>query len=45
MSAPQHSVIISVYNEQEILPALFTRLYPTSARMSALYHPEDSGAA
>ena len=28
MSAPQLSVVIPVYNEEEVLPALFARLYP-----------------
>ena len=37
MSAPQISVIIPVYNEEEGLPALFARLYPALDRLNRDY--------
>ncbi|MHB1232835.1 MAG: glycosyltransferase [Burkholderiales bacterium] len=37
MSAPQVSVIIPVYNEEEGLPALFARLYPALDRLGRGY--------
>lgn len=37
MSAPQVSVIIPVYNEEEGLPALFARLYPALDRLARGY--------
>ncbi len=37
MSAPQVSVIIPVYNEEEGLPALFARLYPALDRLNRDY--------
>ena len=37
MSAPQISVIIPVYNEEEGLPALFARLYPALDRLNRGY--------
>ncbi len=37
MSHPQLSVIIPVYNEQEMLPALFARLYPALDALGVTY--------
>ncbi|HRX70164.1 MAG: glycosyltransferase [Gammaproteobacteria bacterium] len=37
MNAPQLSVIIPVYNEQETLPALFARLYPALDALGVAY--------
>lgn len=37
MSHPQLSVIIPVYNEQEMLPALFARLYPSLDALGVTY--------
>ncbi|HXS54312.1 MAG TPA: glycosyltransferase [Usitatibacter sp.] len=37
MSAPQVSVVIPVYNEEEVLPALFARLYPALDALDASY--------
>lgn len=37
MSAPQVSLIIPVYNEEEGLPALFARLYPALDRLNRDY--------
>ena len=37
MNAPQLSVIIPVYNEQETLPALFARLYPALDALGVSY--------
>src|SRR5574340_45692 len=37
MSTPQLSVVIPVYNEQEVLPALFERLYPALDKLGISY--------
>ncbi len=37
MNSPQLSVIIPVYNEQEMLPALFARLYPALDALGVTY--------
>jgi undecaprenyl-phosphate 4-deoxy-4-formamido-L-arabinose transferase len=37
MSAPRVSVVIPVYNEQEVLPALFARLYPALDALGRSY--------
>ena len=37
MPAPQISVVIPVYNEEEVLPALFARLYPALDALGAPY--------
>jgi undecaprenyl-phosphate 4-deoxy-4-formamido-L-arabinose transferase len=37
MSAPQLSVVIPVYNEEEVLPALFARLYPALDALGVTY--------
>jgi undecaprenyl-phosphate 4-deoxy-4-formamido-L-arabinose transferase len=37
MTAPQISVVIPVYNEEEVLPALFARLYPALDALGASY--------
>jgi undecaprenyl-phosphate 4-deoxy-4-formamido-L-arabinose transferase len=37
MSAPQVSVVIPVYNEEEVLPALFARLYPALDALGRSY--------
>ncbi len=34
-SAPELSVVIPVYNEEEVLPALFARLYPALDALGA----------
>jgi len=35
IAAPELSVVIPVYNEQEVLPALFARLYPALDALAA----------
>jgi len=37
MSAPRVSVVIPVYNEEEVLPALFARLYPALDALGRAY--------
>jgi undecaprenyl-phosphate 4-deoxy-4-formamido-L-arabinose transferase len=37
MSAPRVSVVVPVYNEQEVLPALFARLYPALDALGRAY--------
>jgi undecaprenyl-phosphate 4-deoxy-4-formamido-L-arabinose transferase len=37
MSAPRVSVVIPVYNEEEVLPALFARLYPALDALGVPY--------
>jgi undecaprenyl-phosphate 4-deoxy-4-formamido-L-arabinose transferase len=37
MSVPQLSVVIPVYNEEEVLPALFARLYPALDALGVTY--------
>jgi len=37
MSAPRVSVVIPVYNEEEVLPALFARLYPALDALGRSY--------
>lgn len=37
MAAPELSVIIPVYNEEEVLPALFARLYPALDALGRTY--------
>lgn len=37
MSGPRVSVVIPVYNEQEVLPALFARLYPALDALGRTY--------
>jgi undecaprenyl-phosphate 4-deoxy-4-formamido-L-arabinose transferase len=37
MSAPKVSVVIPVYNEEAVLPALFARLYPALDALAASY--------
>jgi undecaprenyl-phosphate 4-deoxy-4-formamido-L-arabinose transferase len=37
MSAPVLSVVIPVYNEEEVLPALFARLYPALDALGCRY--------
>jgi undecaprenyl-phosphate 4-deoxy-4-formamido-L-arabinose transferase len=37
MSAPRVSVVVPVYNEQEVLPALFARLYPALDALGRSY--------
>lgn len=37
MSAPRVSVVVPVYNEQEVLPALFARLYPALDALGCSY--------
>ncbi len=37
MSNPRLSVVIPVYNEEEVLPALFARLYPALDRLGTTY--------
>jgi len=37
VSAPRVSVVIPVYNEQEVLPALFARLYPALDALGRTY--------
>jgi undecaprenyl-phosphate 4-deoxy-4-formamido-L-arabinose transferase len=37
MSAPQVSVVIPVYNEEQVLPALFARLYPALDALGRAY--------
>ena len=37
MTAPQLSVIIPVYNEEQVLPQLFARLYPALGRLGIAY--------
>jgi undecaprenyl-phosphate 4-deoxy-4-formamido-L-arabinose transferase len=37
MSAPQVSVVIPVYNEEQVLPALFARLYPALDALGRSY--------
>ena len=37
MPAPQVSVVIPVYNEEAVLPALFARLYPALDALGASY--------
>src|SRR5204862_4787656 len=37
MAAPKLSVVIPVYNEEEVLPALFARLYPALDALGAAY--------
>src|SRR3990167_7911774 len=37
MSTPQLSVVIPVYNEQEVLQALFDRLYPALDKLGISY--------
>ncbi len=37
MDAPQVSVVIPVYNEEDVLPALFARLYPALDALGASY--------
>jgi len=37
MSAPGLSVVIPVYNEEEVLPALFARLYPALDALAVAY--------
>jgi undecaprenyl-phosphate 4-deoxy-4-formamido-L-arabinose transferase len=34
---PQLSVVIPVYNEEEVLPLLFARLYPALDALDTLY--------
>ena len=37
MQPPELSIIIPVYNEQEVLPLLFTRLYPVLDKLGRSY--------
>ena len=37
MSAPAVSVVIPVYNEETVLPALFARLYPALDKLGETY--------
>src|SRR5206468_5929476 len=37
MAAPKLSVVIPVYNEEAVLPALFARLYPALDALGATY--------
>jgi undecaprenyl-phosphate 4-deoxy-4-formamido-L-arabinose transferase len=37
MQPPELSIIIPVYNEQEVLPLLFTRLYPALDTLDRSY--------
>src|SRR5258708_28284020 len=37
MAAPEISVIIPVYNEEEVLPTLFARLYPALDALGRSY--------
>src|SRR5947208_16264836 len=37
MAAPKVSVVIPVYNEEAVLPALFARLYPALDALAATY--------
>jgi undecaprenyl-phosphate 4-deoxy-4-formamido-L-arabinose transferase len=37
VAAPQLSVVIPVYNEEEVLPALFARLYPAMDALGCTY--------
>ena len=37
MAAPKVSVVIPVYNEEAVLPALFARLYPSLDALGASY--------
>ena len=37
MTAPEISVVIPVYNEEEVLPALFARLYPALDALGRTY--------
>jgi undecaprenyl-phosphate 4-deoxy-4-formamido-L-arabinose transferase len=37
MTAPQLSIVVPVYNEEEVLPALFARLYPALDALGVAY--------
>jgi undecaprenyl-phosphate 4-deoxy-4-formamido-L-arabinose transferase len=37
MSVPRLSVVIPVYDEEEVLPALFARLYPALDALGTTY--------